>query len=350
MKDFIRWLLVCVLAVLLFVAIVTKAHGQGMPFVRVMHDSFVSYYDIQRHNPAMVVYELELSHFAGNCKVSGRHFKADTKLPRPRVKDNDYSKSGYVRGHLCSAGDRDSNKKWLKETYLTSNLVPMSMVCNSGAWRVIEDSCRQLATLGHRLIVCRFPYYGDIPRFIGDVVRIDVPEGFICAARCRDCSLHFFAAVRNTRQDHDAYYISGSYKSKSICTTRSSVYYEYQWPTEFVSQNRSREDIPRVTCSVWYNHGTNEAANVVRTRYVTHSEYNSGMDAAESVQSVLHTARKHVTRSLGEFSLAAEISPRESVTLSPQDVPRAIYDERIAILLTNILGLWSREEYETITR
>lgn len=199
-------LLICAMLFLICI----KCNAQDFPFIKVKHDSFVSYYDTQTHNPALVVYQLEYSHFSGHAKVGNRHFKIDTQLPRPRVKDSDYTGTGYVRGHLCSAGDRDSDKAWLKETYYTSNLVPMTMVCNSGAWKVIEDSCRLLATRGHRLLIARGPLYDYTVNVLQDVIQksaerhqkdtfIEVPDGFFCAVKCLDCGYRGFMSCGNTQ-------------------------------------------------------------------------------------------------------------------------------------------------------
>ena len=199
--TFARWLLIAIVLCLLWVFSIQALHAQEKPLVRVIHDSFVSYYDIETHNPALVVYYLEFAHFAGNTKISGRHFKMDTQLPRPRVKDSDYTNSGYVRGHLCSAGDRDSNKKWLKETYLTSNMVPMTMVCNAGPFKMIEDSCRALAMAGHRLQLGRLPLYYDIHWPHGNVLRarvsITIPDAFLSIAMCRDCGITYSSMCYN---------------------------------------------------------------------------------------------------------------------------------------------------------
>lgn len=249
--SYIRSVLIVVVILLLWVFCVRSMHAQPLPLVRAQHESFVSYYDLEKHNPALVVYPLEFSHFAGANKIGNRHFKMDTQLPRPRVKDSDYSNTGYVRGHLCSAGDRDSDKSWLKETYLTSNMVPMTMVCNSGQFKAIEDTCRALAMRGHRLLIGRAPVYGEILTCLEHVsqnrVCITIPDAFFCVAMCRDCDLRLI----------------------QVC----------------------------------YNHGTKVPENV--------SQLRSG----------------HL-----------------------QDVSQFRNDERISILLTNIFGLWCREEYETITR
>ena len=248
---YIRSVLIVLVIILLWVFCVRSMHAQPLPLVRAQHESFVSYYDLEKHNPALVVYPLEFSHFAGANKIGNRHFKMDTQLPRPRVKDSDYSNTGYVRGHLCSAGDRDSDKSWLKETYLTSNMVPMTMVCNSGQFKAMEDSCRTLAMHGHRLLIGRAPVYRDIPMCLEHVSQnrfcITVPEAFFCVAMCRDCDLRLI----------------------QVC----------------------------------YNRGTKVPENVLQLRQQ------------------LTDSSMYYTR-----------------------------DERISVLLTNIFGLWCREEYETITR
>ena len=196
MREFFRTLVLVLILLALWVLLASRCNAQNVPFVRAQHDAFVSYYDQQVHNPALVVYVLEAKHFAGSYRMKGRHFKMDTQLPRPRLKDGDFANSGYVRGHLCSVGDRDSNKGWLKETYLTSNLVPMTMVCNSGSWKAIEDSCRTLALQGHRLLIGRGPLYDKCSwanqHVIQTRVCLTIPAGFFCVAKCLDCNLHRF--------------------------------------------------------------------------------------------------------------------------------------------------------------
>lgn len=250
------------LLVVFFLIWIRAQFGRAQTLVRANHDSFVSYYDVETHNPAVVCYVLEYKHFAGVNKVASNRFKIDTKLPRPRIKDDDYKNWSYVRGHLCSAGDRDSNKKWLKETYLTSNLVPMTMYCNAGAWRKVEDSCRAVAMQGHRLKVCRLPLYDRYPddsqardtRSSGsaeNVIRPAVPSAFLCLAGCLDCNVKL-----------------------SLCVTQSGAYY------------------------------------------------------ARAAESVIQTP---------------DLRSGECDT-------KFRNDPRVSVLLHNILGSWSREEYEIITR
>ena len=156
----------------------------AQPLVLVRHDAYVSYYDCSVLNPAVVVWVLTPDAFQGNLKPTTRHFKTDAQLPTPRVKDSDLKGTGYVRGHLCPAGDRDSDKGLLKQTYLTSNLTPMTMVCNSGPWKAVEDSCRRLA-LYHGKLLCAA---GIIPEYCDTISpgekKIFVPSRFWKMAKC----------------------------------------------------------------------------------------------------------------------------------------------------------------------
>ena len=284
---------------LAFLAIIIWCFGhgcqaQGLPLVKVSHESFTSYYDAQTNCPAMVVYELWPEHFAGNVKVSGRHFKADTKLPRPRVKDSDYSGTGYVRGHLCSAADRDSKKSWLKETYLTSNLVPMTMVCNAGRWKVIEDSCRLIARSGHPLHVVRLPLfeisgakqlvcYNDGTKRSDNVIRVLIPSAFLCLASCIYHGEKFQFLAVNTQRSARSTFVR---------------------PDPSVTLNRA--------CTT------------------------------DSVAVDSLAAEKFAQRVVQEPGMCNTKSAAEQSGMWYRDI-------RIVSLLHNILGPWSREVYETIT-
>lgn len=214
---YILIIIMCVMALLFAVKAarsqtvspISESQHETSSLFRVKHDAFVSYYDVQLMQPVFVYYELEWPQFAGAVKVGSHRFKVDTKLPRPRVKDSDYQNSGYVRGHLCSAADRDSRKDLLKETYLTSNLVPMTMVCNSGRFKQMEDSCRALAIAGHHLKIARGGLFENRSAGPTNVIHrcntsqaIVVPDAFFCFATCKDCNYRGFWVIFNTIAFH----------------------------------------------------------------------------------------------------------------------------------------------------
>ena len=88
---------------------------------------------------------------------SGRNssFYTDTNLPANfyRVSTDDYSGSGYDRGHMCPSADRTDNTNDNKLVFFMSNIVPQSPNNNEGVWGTFEDYCRTLAQSGYELLI-----------------------------------------------------------------------------------------------------------------------------------------------------------------------------------------------------
>lgn len=226
MKHGCAYILIIIMCVMALLFAVKAARSQTVTpmsenptektsLFRVKHEAFVSYYDTELMQPVFVFYELEWPQFAGSVKVGSHRFKVDTKLPRPRVKDSDYQNTGYVRGHLCSAADRDSRKDLLKETYLTSNLVPMTMICNSGKFKQMEDSCRALAISGHHLKIARGGLFEARSGSDKNVIQVHrsasntskaivIPNAFFCFATCKECDYRGFWVISNSVSREDA--------------------------------------------------------------------------------------------------------------------------------------------------
>lgn len=73
-------------------------------------------------------------------------FKGDPSLPEIfRAYPNDYSNSGYDRGHMAPAGDAIANQKGMDETFLLSNIAPqVGPGFNRQYWAYLEAFCRDL--------------------------------------------------------------------------------------------------------------------------------------------------------------------------------------------------------------
>ena len=97
----------------------------------------------------------------------------------------DYTGSGYSRGHQCPAGDCRWDKDAMYETFLMTNMCPQTQYINGGVWNTIEMSCRQWAvTYGEIEIVCGPIFFksGEV-RTIGEN-KVRVPDAFFKVIAC----------------------------------------------------------------------------------------------------------------------------------------------------------------------
>lgn len=113
--------------------------------ISLANSSYSVVYDPAQGIPLRVSWRLRPSDFAVTRKRVTKNFKQDSRCPKPRVKDADYRNSGYMRGHMCPAADRTETKALMKETFLMSNVAPMTTTLNCGAWATIEGQTRKLA-------------------------------------------------------------------------------------------------------------------------------------------------------------------------------------------------------------
>lgn len=155
MKDIPRLLLFVILMAIGQLPLMAQA-----PLVHARHLSYDIVYDYARMAPAMVFWTLQSSDFTGTMTAKPKYYKQDRFLPKPRLKNELFTFIGYQRGHLCPSGDRDSRKDWFKDTFVTSNIVPMTAETNAGAWKETETLCRWLAVQGHQLRIVAGPVWG----------------------------------------------------------------------------------------------------------------------------------------------------------------------------------------------
>jgi endonuclease G len=78
--------------------------------------------------------------------VSLDNFRPDNALPDAwyKVRPNDYTGSGYDRGHIAPSADRTRNEPDNSATFLMSNMMPQVQELNRGVWGDLEEYCREL--------------------------------------------------------------------------------------------------------------------------------------------------------------------------------------------------------------
>jgi endonuclease G, mitochondrial len=82
-------------------------------------------------------------------------FRPDPSLPADwyQVTSQDYSGSGFDRGHMCPSGDRTNSIVNNSATFLMTNMVPQLGANNQGPWEEFESYSRTLAGQGNELYI-----------------------------------------------------------------------------------------------------------------------------------------------------------------------------------------------------
>lgn len=82
-------------------------------------------------------------------------FEPDLSLPQGwyQVKPSDYTGSGFDRGHLIPAADRNKTEADSKSVFLMTNILPQAPDNNQGPWEKLESYCRTLARQGKELYI-----------------------------------------------------------------------------------------------------------------------------------------------------------------------------------------------------
>ncbi len=125
------------------------------PGLFVQHSRFSLSYSEIHEQAEWVAYVLsgpKLS--AKKFNRTGYSFIPDPKINSKSANPNDYSGSGYDRGHLCPAADMAFDSIALRETFYMSNISPQTKAFNQGVWREIEVNARNWAkNIGHILVI-----------------------------------------------------------------------------------------------------------------------------------------------------------------------------------------------------
>lgn len=141
------------------------------------HIGYTVSYNADWKIPNWVAYELTAQ------KVNGTYPRYNTFMPDPEVPSNktatteDYSHSGWDRGHMAPAGDMKWSEQAMRESFYLSNICPQNRNMNSGVWHDLEIHIRDLAKhKGNIYVVCG-PIISKNPKTIGNN-KVAIPDAF----------------------------------------------------------------------------------------------------------------------------------------------------------------------------
>ena len=111
----------------------------------------VSYNDTL-HFPNWVAWHLQAKDIGDTDRGS---FVADPNLPSSftRITTQEYTNSGYDRGHNCPSKDRTASREDNNVAFYMTNITPQQHGMNAGPWEGFESYCRELARTGNEVYI-----------------------------------------------------------------------------------------------------------------------------------------------------------------------------------------------------
>lgn len=124
----------------------------GLPFDSNKSDDYiierkqyVLSYNQKLNVPNWVAWQLNASWYGEVPRKSGK-FITDTSLPLSfeKITHDDYTKSGYDRGHMVRSEERTASEEDNRSTFLLSNVLPQTPKLNQQTWLSLEYECERL--------------------------------------------------------------------------------------------------------------------------------------------------------------------------------------------------------------
>ena len=113
---------------------------------------------IEKHEqPAWVQYIMTSEEVSRRAAKRGDDFRPDPEIPTGSATPQDYTRSGYDRGHLAPAADMSFSAKAMSESFFMSNMSPQAPQFNRGIWSKLEKQVRHFATKEKRIVVVTGP-------------------------------------------------------------------------------------------------------------------------------------------------------------------------------------------------
>jgi endonuclease G, mitochondrial len=142
----------------------------------VVHRYFTLSYVEKFEQAEWVAYELTTEETEGDAKRKTR-FSPDPLVKTSSPKHDDYTNSGYDRGHLAPAADMQFAEDAMAESFYTSNISPQNPQLNRQTWRLLEEQIGQWAKRDGRLFIVVGPIFAPIKGYISSD-SIAVPSAY----------------------------------------------------------------------------------------------------------------------------------------------------------------------------
>lgn len=122
--------------------------------VILQYTAFTVNYNSARRIPNWVAYELTASETDGESTRQGT-FTMDKSYSGAQAMREDYSNSGWDKGHMAPAADMKWSPDAMHESFYLTNVCPQNPDLNRKDWQMLERKCREWANKWEKVhIVC----------------------------------------------------------------------------------------------------------------------------------------------------------------------------------------------------
>ena len=143
----------------------------------IKHEGYTVSYNSEYRIANWVAYELTATEAKSRKTERSNKFVPDPLVKGATATNEDYSRTGYDRGHLAPAGDMKWSEKAMRESFYLSNICPQIPKLNRGIWKDLEEQCRLWAMDNGSLLIVTGPVITDDMKRLGKN-RVAIPESF----------------------------------------------------------------------------------------------------------------------------------------------------------------------------
>lgn len=143
------------------------------------YEGFKVSFNKENHTPNYVAWELLKSEVAYETDRYNK-FWQDLDLEGCAA-HNDYSHSGYDRGHMCPAADQKWSQQAMVDCFSMANICPQDHQLNAGAWNTLENKERQWAKRDSAIMIIAGPIYESVDTKRIGQIGVRVPSAFFKA-------------------------------------------------------------------------------------------------------------------------------------------------------------------------
>lgn len=143
----------------------------------IRHEGYTVSYNSDYCIANWVAYELTSEEATSKSVERSNKFTPDPAVKGATATNEDYTRTGYDRGHLAPAGDMKWSAKAMRESFYFSNICPQKPGLNRGIWKELEEQSRLWAKENGTLFIVTGPVITPELKRLGKN-RVGVPEKF----------------------------------------------------------------------------------------------------------------------------------------------------------------------------